>query len=88
MLQPRHGRRGFGHAGGVCEQMAGFYEAWRCEPKSNMELSVHGTEQLFQFLNQDIYVTPRRGAIGDFPALTITPIEVSAFILFEIAIVI
>jgi hypothetical protein len=84
MSQTRH-RRGFGYAGGVCEQLAGFYEAWRCESTSNMELSMHGTDQLFQSLNQDVYATPRRGANGDFPTLTITPIEV-CWALLEIAV--
>ncbi len=74
MSQGRHPRRG----GGVCEQMAGRYEAWRCEPKSNMSLGLHGTAQLFECLNQEIYVTPRRGCEGngDYPILTIRPIEV------------
>lgn len=80
MSQSRHSRRGFGYAGGVCEQLAGFYEAWRCDPKSNMELGEEGIEQLFDFLNQEIHVTPRRGCQvhGDFPTLSITPIEVSS----------
>jgi hypothetical protein len=85
MSQGRHivssdyrGRRGFYHAGGVCEQIAGYYESWRCDPKSNMSLGPLGTAQLFDFLNQEIYVTPRRGCEGngDYPILTITPIEV------------
>ena len=80
MSQSRHSRRGFNHVGGVCEQMAEFYETWRSNPKASMSLGFQGTTQLFDFLNQEILVTPRRGcqASGEFPTLTITPIEVYA----------
>ena len=60
--------------------MAEFYETWRSNPKASMSLGFQGTTQLFDFLNQEILVTPRRGcqASGEFPTLTITPIEVYA----------